>query len=107
MRGIHFVVAALASLAAACGNHAHDQREWTADELAELEHKWGMEVSCPLVAPFFFFSFFFSILAVFDVWLVHGFRVVWVRKYVPSTATFPRDGWLVRTIALGHHHPRE
>lgn len=39
------LTAALASLAAACGNHKHDDHEWTAEELAELEHKWGMEVS--------------------------------------------------------------
>lgn len=46
MRGFQLVAAvALASLAAACGNHAHDEHEWTAEELAELEHKWGMEVS--------------------------------------------------------------
>lgn len=37
----------LASLAAACGGgRGHDDHEWTAGELAELEHKWGMEVSC-------------------------------------------------------------
>lgn len=46
MRGIQILVAAaLASLAAACGNHAHDEREWTAEELLELEQKWGAEVS--------------------------------------------------------------
>lgn len=46
MRGIQVLAAAaLASLAAACGNHAHDEREWTAEELAELESKWGAEVS--------------------------------------------------------------
>lgn len=45
MRGAQLVAAAaLASLAAACGNHAHDEREWTAEELAELEAKWGAEV---------------------------------------------------------------
>lgn len=37
-------ILALASLAAACGSHGHDDHEWTAEELAELEHKWGMEV---------------------------------------------------------------
>lgn len=42
MRGLLLV--ALASLAAACGNHGHDGREWTAEELADLETKWGMEV---------------------------------------------------------------
>lgn len=39
------LVAALASLVGACGNHQHDDHEWTAEELAELEQKWGMEVS--------------------------------------------------------------
>ncbi|KAL1880663.1 hypothetical protein Daus18300_001275 [Diaporthe australafricana] len=40
-------LAALASLAKACGGggHKHDDRVWTAEEVAELEHKWGMEVS--------------------------------------------------------------
>lgn len=46
------VTAVLASLAAACGsghNHHHDDgHEWTAEELAELERKWGMEVSKPV-----------------------------------------------------------
>lgn len=43
------VTAVLASLAAACGSHNHDDgHEWTAEELAELERKWGMEVSKPL-----------------------------------------------------------
>jgi hypothetical protein len=43
--GRALLFAALASLAAACGHHQHDDHEWTAEELAELEHKWGMEVS--------------------------------------------------------------
>lgn len=52
MRGTQFLTAAvLASLAGACGNHGADGHEWTAEELAELEHKWGMEVS--LLGPFF------------------------------------------------------
>lgn len=47
----------LASLAAACGGgHRHDDHEWTAEELAELEHKWGMEVSSGV----FFFSLLFN-----------------------------------------------
>lgn len=44
-----------ASLAAACGNHGHDDHEWTAEELAELEFKWGMEVSLPIVLRGFSF----------------------------------------------------
>lgn len=44
MRGSVLLTAALASLAAACGSHKHDDHEWTAEELAELERKWGMEV---------------------------------------------------------------
>lgn len=40
------VLAALASLAEACGgHHKHEDRVWTAEEVAELEYKWGMEVS--------------------------------------------------------------
>jgi hypothetical protein len=40
------VLAALASLAEACGgHHKHEDRVWTAEEIAELEYKWGMEVS--------------------------------------------------------------
>ena len=51
------VLAALASLAEACGgHHKHDDRVWTAEEVAELEYKWGMEVSgeafFPSFAPF-------------------------------------------------------
>ncbi|CAN8096433.1 unnamed protein product [Discula destructiva] len=43
MRGIQILAAAvLASLVGACGNH-DDGHEWTAEELAELEHKWSME----------------------------------------------------------------
>ncbi|POS76852.1 guanidinobutyrase [Diaporthe helianthi] len=39
-----FVLAALASLTEACGgHHKHEDRVWTAEEIAELEHKWGME----------------------------------------------------------------
>lgn len=35
----------MTSLAAACGgHHKHDDRVWTAEEIAELEYKWGMEV---------------------------------------------------------------
>lgn len=56
MRGVQFLTAAvLASLAGACGNHGDDGHEWTAEELAELEHKWGMEV-----------SLFFSVLSILD-----------------------------------------
>lgn len=28
----------------ACGGHKHEQREWTQEELDELERKWGTEV---------------------------------------------------------------
>lgn len=41
------LVLACASVAAGCGGHGHDDHEWTAEELAELEYKWGMEVSFP------------------------------------------------------------
>ena len=33
----------LAGLAAACA-HEHDDKEWTKEELDELEAKWGYEV---------------------------------------------------------------
>lgn len=40
------VLAALVSLTEACGgHHKHEDRVWTAEEIAELEYKWGMEVS--------------------------------------------------------------
>lgn len=32
-------------LSAACGGHEHDDKEWSKEELAELEEKWGHEVS--------------------------------------------------------------
>lgn len=34
---------ALAGLSAGCG-HDHDDKEWTQEELAELQAKWGNEV---------------------------------------------------------------
>lgn len=33
------------SLSAGCGHEKHDEREWTKEELAELEAKWGFDVS--------------------------------------------------------------
>lgn len=46
MRGLRLLTGAvLASLAGACGDHHDDGHEWTAEDLAELEYKWGMEVS--------------------------------------------------------------
>lgn len=36
-------VLALAGLATAC-SHDHDDKEWTKEELDELEQKWGYEV---------------------------------------------------------------
>lgn len=36
-------VLALAGLATACA-HDHDDKEWTKEELDELEQKWGYEV---------------------------------------------------------------
>jgi agmatinase len=33
----------LAGLTLAC-NHHHDDKKWTAEELAELEAKWGFDV---------------------------------------------------------------
>jgi agmatinase len=33
----------LAGLTLGCGHH-HDDKEWTAEELAELEAKWGFDV---------------------------------------------------------------
>ena len=36
-------------LSAACGGHGdHDGKEWTKEELAELEAKWGFDVSATL-----------------------------------------------------------
>ena len=32
------------SLSAGCSHEKHDDREWTKEELAELEAKWGNEV---------------------------------------------------------------
>lgn len=52
MRGVVLLTAVLASLAAACGSHNHDDHEWTVEELAELERKWGMEVSGATFFPF-------------------------------------------------------
>lgn len=34
-----------ASLSAGCSHEKHDEREWTKEELAELEAKWGTDVS--------------------------------------------------------------
>lgn len=36
-----------ALLAAGCGDHGDDGKEWTKAELDELEAKWGFEVSWP------------------------------------------------------------
>lgn len=32
------------SLSAGCSHEKHDEREWTKEELAELEAKWGFDV---------------------------------------------------------------
>lgn len=32
------------SLSAGCSHEKHDEREWTKEELAELEAKWGTDV---------------------------------------------------------------
>jgi hypothetical protein len=49
------ILAALASVAEACGgHHKHEDRVWTAEEIADLEYKWGMEVSEPK-RPFLLF----------------------------------------------------
>ena len=37
---------AFARLAGACGDHGHD-KDFTPEELAELERKWGFEVRIP------------------------------------------------------------
>ncbi len=37
---------AFARLAGACGDHGHD-KDFTPEELAELERKWGPEVRMP------------------------------------------------------------
>lgn len=34
----------LAGMVSACGHHHHDDKEWTKEELEELERKWGHEV---------------------------------------------------------------
>lgn len=36
-----------AGLCAGCGGDNHDDKEWTKEELAELEAKWGFEVCEP------------------------------------------------------------
>ena len=38
----------LGALCNACSHDNHDDREWTKEELAELEAKWGYEVCHPL-----------------------------------------------------------
>lgn len=49
------------ALSSACGDHhTHDDKEWTKEDLEELEAKWGQEVStdcCNLC-----FLSFFSLL---------------------------------------------
>lgn len=39
----------LGGLASACGHDHHDDKEWTKEELADLEAKWGYEV-CDILA---------------------------------------------------------
>ncbi len=34
-----------AGLSLACGGHDDDDRQWTKEELQELEDKWGYDVS--------------------------------------------------------------
>lgn len=38
----------LASLTAACGHDHGDEKEWTKEELDELEARWGYEVRLSL-----------------------------------------------------------
>lgn len=38
---------ALSGLSNACGHDHHDEKEWTKEELADLEAKWGFEVGHP------------------------------------------------------------
>lgn len=38
---------ALSGLSNACGHDHHDEKEWTKEELADLEAKWGFEVRPP------------------------------------------------------------
>lgn len=41
---------AIAGLVSGCGHDHHSDKEFTPEELAELERKWGMEV-CLYVLP--------------------------------------------------------
>ncbi len=41
-------LALYAGLSLACGGH-DDDRQWTKEELQELEDKWGYDVSCSIL----------------------------------------------------------
>lgn len=43
--GLVCLLLALASPGSACGDGHDDVKEWTKEELAELEAKWGFEVN--------------------------------------------------------------
>lgn len=42
---ICLALSCFSALVQACGGHDHQVREWTQEELDELEKKWGAEVS--------------------------------------------------------------
>jgi agmatinase len=44
LRLLTALLPAIAGLVSACGHDHHSDREFTPEELAELERKWGMEV---------------------------------------------------------------
>lgn len=51
-----FPVLTLAGLTGGCGHH-HDDKEWTKEDLAELEAKWGFDVSS---LSYFFLLYIYS-----------------------------------------------
>jgi hypothetical protein len=44
LRLLAALLPAIAGLVSGCGHDHHSDREFTPEELAELERKWGMEV---------------------------------------------------------------
>lgn len=43
--GLFLALGCGSALVQACGGHSHEVREWSQDELDDLERKWGHEVS--------------------------------------------------------------
>lgn len=42
---LNLAIVSHSAIVRACGGHGHEVREWSQDELDELERKWGTEVS--------------------------------------------------------------